>query len=86
VRSTDRKSVRYAILSNLLLRGPKAKFLPESPIHEHPQPMFLPQCQKPYFPYKNRQKYNPLQILNFFTERCMNITRSVHPTFFYCTI
>ena len=85
VRRTDPK-VRYAILSNLLLPRPKPKFLPQYPIREHPQPILLPQCQKPYFPNKKQAKYKPLLILNFFIKRCMYVTRFVHPTFFDCTI
>jgi hypothetical protein len=38
----------------------RSKYSPQHPILEHPQPMFLPQCQRPSFTpiQNNRQNYS----------------------------
>jgi hypothetical protein len=40
------------------------KYSPQHPILKHPQPMFLPRCQRPSFTpiQNNRQNYNPLYL------------------------
>ena len=44
---------------------PKPKYSPQHPILQHPQPTFLPQCQRPSFTpiQNNRQYYSSMQLV-----------------------
>jgi len=39
--------VMYSLTLSCYLPPLRAKYLPQHPILEHPQPLFLPQCERP---------------------------------------
>ena len=58
---------------------PKPKYLPQHPILKHPQPMFLPQCERPSFTptHNKRQNYSSvLTILRDSRVYCGNSHRN----------
>jgi hypothetical protein len=63
--STDHYVPRYVVFSTLLLLVPlRPKYPPQHPILEYPQPMFLPQCERPSFTpiQNNRQNYSSVYL------------------------
>jgi hypothetical protein len=65
VSTTDHQAPHYVIFSIPLLPRPSyAQTLPQHPILKHPQPTFLPQCQRPSFtPIQNNSSvYHNLYI------------------------
>ena len=59
------------------LLGPK--YSPQHPVLEHPQPMFLPQCQRPSFApiQNNKQNYSSVYL---------NLSRTISSSFFLITL
>jgi len=48
MRGTDQKAPRYVVLELVFYLVPLGpKYLSQHRILEHPQPMFLPQCERP---------------------------------------
>ena len=61
VRSTDQSAPHYAASSTTLLPvPPRHEYSAQQPIFKHPQPAFLPPCERPSFTsvQHNRQNYN----------------------------
>ena len=50
VRRTDNYPPHYVVLSILLYLVPlRSKCITQHPVLKHPQPTFLPQCERPHF-------------------------------------
>jgi hypothetical protein len=62
MRVTNVKAFHYAIFSSFLALNLGPKYLPEHPNLEHPQVMFLPQCDRPSFTPIQKQCYNSIYI------------------------
>jgi hypothetical protein len=69
VRNTDHKALCYVVFSIPLLSRPSyAKYPPQHPILQNPQPTFLPQCKRPSFtPIQNNQQDYSSVYLNLYT-------------------
>ena len=61
------RSLSSSLCSFLHLVPLKPKYSPQHPILKHPQPPFLPQCERPSFTpiQNNRQNYSSIYILIF---------------------
>jgi len=65
VRNTDHKDYHYVVFSTPLLPHPsQAQMSSSAPILKLPQPMFLPQSERPSFTPipNNRQKYSSVYL------------------------
>ena len=65
VTNTHHRAFHFVVFSSPLFAPLRTKYSPQYPIFKHPQPTFLPQCERPSFTpiHNNRQNYSTVYRL-----------------------